>query len=326
MREKWIAAGTVLLLGVLCPYLILRICNREAAPQMVTMITEQAKTEASPEEERILSVKVLDREGTVQTQLMDDYLTCVLLCEVPASFELEALKAQAVVARTYTLRRVEKGSKHQNAAVCMDPGCCQGYKSVEEYLKAGGKSDDVDKLRSAVSQTEKLVLTYGGELIEATYFSCSGGYTEDAAAVWGSDIPYLKATKSSGEEGASHYTDTVTFTAAEFSRRLKLNAAGNAATWIEKITYTAGGGVGTMRICGQEYSGTQLRQLLELRSTAFAITALGDSVTITTKGFGHRVGMSQYGADAMAVDGKTCEQILLHYYQGVQLVQYTGSD
>ena len=136
-------------------------------------------------------------------------------------------------------------------------------------------------------------------------------------AVWGTDYPYLRATDSPGEEGAAHYTDTVTFTVAEFAEKL-----GIAQVTLGNATYTAGGGVNTISIGGKEFKGTQVRTLLGLRSTAFTIELSGERVTVTTKGFGHRVGMSQYGADAMALEGKSYREILAHYYQGTALTHF----
>jgi len=141
-------------------------------------------------------------------------------------------------------------------------------------------------------------------------------------AVWGTDIPYLRATSSPGEEDAAHYTDSVTFTAEELSNRLGLDPKGKTASWFGQTVYTAGGGVDELPICGITFKGTQLRKLLGLRSTAFSVSVEGDCVTFHTRGFGHRVGMSQYGADAMAASGSNFEEILYHYYRDTQLQQY----
>lgn len=258
----------------------------------------------------------MDNDSVVSMKL-DDYITSVVLCEMPASFEREALKAQAVVARTYALKRYETGTKHDVAAVCTEPGCCQGFKTPETYLSDGGDPTLLEKVQSAVNDTSGQILTYHDALIEATYFSCSGGMTEDAAAVWGSDIPYLQATQSPGEEMATHYVDTVQFDVSEF--KSKLGILDRNGCKISNIRYTDGGGVDTMEICGASFTGTMLRSRLGLRSTAMSIAVVGNTVTITTKGFGHRVGMSQYGAEAMAVNGATYEQILMHYYAGAEL-------
>ena len=263
---------------------------------------------------------VMNRAGNLQQMDLREYLVGVVLAEMPASFESEALKAQAVVARTYTRKRME-GGKHGQAAVCMDSGCCQGWRSGEDYLAQGGKPSAVEKVRAAVADTDGLVLRYEGRLIDATYFSCSGGVTEDAVAVWGQDVPYLKSVQSPGEEEAPRFTDRVSFSAAEFAGKLGLSAAGDPESWFGAVTYTAGGGVETMVIRGKSFSGTQLRSKLGLRSTAFEIAVSGDTITVTTRGFGHRVGMSQYGAQAMAQEGSSFSDILAHYYTGTELGQ-----
>ena len=141
--------------------------------------------------------------------------------------------------------------------------------------------------------------------------------------MWGEEIPYLQSVDSPGEEQAVHYTDSVQFTKQEFANRLHINPKEQLTTWFGNVTYTDGGGVDTIVIGGKTFKGTDLRKLLGLRSTAFTITAIGDSVHVTTKGFGHRVGMSQYGAEAMAVRGESYGQILFHYYPGTELTDYT---
>ena len=317
MKKKYCELIFVFFLGVLLPGLIFSTLKAGAAgkPEPETQPSQPMQTEPQqtvPVENPYL-LPVLMADGTEREMELEAYLVGVILGEMPADFETEALKAQAVVARTYALKRHIYGGKH-NSAVCTDAACCQAYVSEEEYLRVGGQAEMVERIRQAVLETVGQVLTYNGELIDATYFSCSGGRTEDAAAVWGADVPYLKATDSPGEEAAAHYTDTVTFPAAQFTQTL-----GASNSQIGRVTYTAGGGVDTIEIGGVSYKGTTLRQMLGLRSTAFVITVVGDTVVITTKGYGHRVGMSQYGADAMAVQGKTYEEILAHYYQGTVL-------
>ncbi len=314
-----------LMLGVVFPFLLFAFLHNHAPdiPQ------DEQRTEVSTHEtanRNVISISVLQENGETVMMDLNDYLVAVLLREMPANFELEALKAQAVVARTYTLRRhLSSNPKHTDAAVCTDSGCCQGYYAIEAYLQGGGNMEAVEKMKDAVSATIGEVLMYDDKLIEATYFSCSGGMTEDAAAVWGEEIPYLTAISSPGEENAAHYTDTVTFTLSECAKRLGVSQPDKGQQWVQSITYTPGGGVDQIQICGKIFDGTAVRQKLGLRSTVFVISVVGDTVTITTKGFGHRVGMSQYGADAMAVQGNTYRQILAHYYQGTNLVVFDGN-
>lgn len=260
-------------------------------------------------------VRVLNLENQVIEMPLEEYICAVVLREMPADFHMEALKAQAVVARTYTFRKIMTRSKHDPADVCMMSDCCQGYRDADSYLEAGGTKEMLSRIHTAVAETKGQVLVYNAQPIEATYFSCSGGMTEAAVAVWGKDVPYLQAIASPGEEGASHYTDTVRLTVAEFAQRLDLGRDVS----IGKITYTKGGGVDTIKIGQKTFDGTQIRKKLDLRSTAFVITVAGSTVTITTKGYGHRVGMSQYGADAMGNAGNSYRDILQHYYRGVSL-------
>ncbi len=292
--------------------------------QMKPEVQETAKSvlpSTEPTERKTVSVEMQLRQtdGSVTEMDLDDYLVGVVLAEMPASFEPEALKAQAVVARTYTCRAIRTGGKHGDGSVCTQFSCCQAYISPGEYLQKGGTQESVDKIADAVFRTSGQVLTYEGALIEATYFSCSGGLTEDAAAVWGTDFPYLRSVESSGEEKATWHTDMVSFTSLEFQQALGVTLAGKPAQWFGAVSYTAGGGVDTMEIGGKAYRGTELRSLLGLRSTAFSIETDENSIHITTKGYGHRVGMSQYGADAMAVNGNSYEEILTYYYQGTEL-------
>lgn len=314
---KMKAIPFALLLGLIFPLAVFGIME-QVIPSPVSEQPEQTAPTAQTQPAENRTALIQTGDGTVQEMDLETYITGVVLGEMPTDFEIEALKAQAVVARTFTAKRMVS-PKHSQAQVCVDSTCCQAYLSESDYIAKGGQQSAVDKVKSAVSETKDQILTYNGELIEATYFSCSGGRTEDALAVWGTDIPYLQATDSPGEEIATHYMDTVTFTVTEFQSLLGTSLSGTPASWIGDVTYTDGGGVKEMKLGAQTYTGTELRKQLGLRSTAFAMTILGDTVTVTTKGFGHRVGMSQYGAEAMAVQGSTYDQILIHYYQGTSI-------
>ena len=267
-----------------------------------------------------LPVLVQGADGVVTCMDMDTYLVGVVLAEMPVSFEEEALKAQAVVARTYARKAFVTGGKHGDGSICTDSACCQAFCAESAFLEAGGARTDVRKVRNAVKSTSGYVLQYGGELIEATYFSCSGGRTEDAQAVWGTDFPYLQAVSSPGEEDALYYTNTLTYSREEFLHRLGLAGPAGREITITDLTYTSGGGIESILICGRNFRGTELRKLLELPSTSLSIFLSAGEITITTRGYGHRVGMSQYGAEAMAVSGSSWKEILAHYYPGTELV------
>jgi stage II sporulation protein D len=249
-------------------------------------------------------------DGVLQEMLLSDYLTGVLLGEMPASFELEALKAQAVAARTYTLRRLEQGDELSD-----DPTVCQAYVAVENAPEKLGEDWEalLAGLRQAVQETDGQVLTYEGELISATYFSSAGGKTESAQAVWGGEVPYLVSVESPEEPSSS----TVTV-----ERETFLEALGITDVGVSSVTYTEGGGVDTMVIGGKAVTGTELRKLFGLKSTQFTMEITQDTVEFLVQGNGHRVGMSQYGAETMAQAGKTYVEILKWYYTGVEITEY----
>lgn len=309
---------TAMVMGLLLPGILLNLGVAVLDRQAVAELTEPT-VQTEPE---LVSLPMRLRTGDQLQQMdLDAYLVGVVLAEMPVTFETETLKAQAVAARTYARKAYVTGGKHGDGSLCDSPSCCQAYMTEEAFLARGGTREGLEKVRSAVLETSGLVLTYEGELIEATYFSCSGGSTESAVAVWGTDYPYLQAVDSPGEENALHDRDTVTFSLEQFQAALGSVLPEDPQTWFREVTYTPGDGVDTMVIGEETYTGKQLRSLLGLRSTAFSMQVQADAVTITTRGYGHRVGMSQYGADAMAVTGSDFRQILAHYYPGTQVTR-----
>ena len=333
--EKGIAVGFAALLLALCIAAFPVLLERAPEPMQPSETATEAMvpaTEASVPEAMGTStaLAVLMPDGAVREMDLETYLVGVVLGEIPADFAQEAQKAQAVVARTFALRQ-KVHPKHEQAAVCTDPSCCQCWIDPESYLAQPGRDDsDVRRVKEAVRATSGEVLTYEGELIEATYFSCSGGRTEAAAAVWGSDVPYLQSVDSPGEEPlAVHDRDETELPAGEFAALLEkeepaANFSGPENGWVGQTVWTAGGGVETIELGGVRFRGIRLRTLLGLRSTAFTIRVEDGTVTITTRGYGHRVGMSQYGAQAMAQEGKTYAEILAHYYVGTRLEKQTA--
>ena len=258
-------------------------------------------------------------EGEIVSMSLYEYVLGAVLGEMPTSFSTEALKAQAVACRTYALR-LYSHRKHGAAAVCTDPGCCMNWVSEQEYAAAHSQ-EAIAPAEDAVRQTDSAAIYYEGALIDAVFFSCSGGRTEDAADVWGGEVPYLHAVDSPDEQ-APHNTDSVTASKSEFAAILmEANEMAvfseDGTGWVGQITYTNGGGVATAELGGCIFTGVQLRRLFGLYSTAFTLEFQGETAVFTTHGFGHRVGMSQYGADAMAKAGKGYQDILQWYYQGV---------
>ena len=325
MNKIWRQIIVAFLAGVLMPQAMLRVGSwmvpSEPEPMEQTQVLTTAQTE-STKPDLVVTVNylpVLISDDRIVMMELEEYILGVVLAEMPASFHTEALKAQAVAARTYALRRYVLGDRHTDKAVCTNPHCCQAYMTQEQYLKSHGSSADVLRVQEAVLATRGQILTYQGNLAETTYFACSGGRTEDAVAVWGTDIPYLQAVDSPGEENANSYWRSNYFTKEEFENALGRSLSGSPESWLGKQTFTDGSGVATMVIGGITYTGTQLRKLLGLNSTVFTMEADAAGILVETYGNGHRVGMSQYGADAMAQQGSNYQQILLHYYCGTRI-------
>ena len=311
----------VLLLIFAVPNLMFSWLSNQMKDTPSPVFTDELPTEAIESSQRTLLVK---HGEDILTLDLESYVLGVLFGEMPAEFEPEALMAQAVATRTYTLRRVANQMKHEDANLCTEAQCCQAYMTIAEYVASGGDDVDVAKMQEAVNRTKGQVLTYDGKLIEATYFSCSGGKTEDAVDVWGQSVPYLKSVDSPGEESCRHYSREIVFMKQVFLAKMGLPSNMALNTHNILTTYTEGGGIDILQIGDHAFSGVQLRSLLSLPSTAVSLTFKEDSVVISVKGNGHRVGMSQYGADAMAVSGKTYTQILSHYYPGTKLEVFTA--
>ena len=293
----------------------------EALPPAVTVqAAAPGRQTPSYDEETFIRLLV---DGRTEALSLHDYLIGVVMSELPAAFEQEAMRAQAIASRTFALHC----AKHEGADVCADSGCCQCW-ADERTLRerfGDGYEEYHSRAAAAVECTDGQVLEYGGALIDATFFSCSGGMTEDAVAVWGGSVPYLRAVESPGEEDARNYHTEARFTAEEFAQILLAEApearlTGDPAAWLGAIEPTPGQGVGRVRIGGVSLPGTTLRRIFGLRSTRFSLTWDGEAFHFDVYGYGHRVGMSQYGAQAMAEQGADAETILKTYYTGVELV------
>ena len=293
---------------ILLPFCVVSFISKLFSKETIQKPTEVQGNIAVSESK---SIPVLMPNGETAHIDTEEYVLRVVLAEMPTNFEEEAIKAQAVLARTYALKHKQSMTKHGVGAVCTSSDCCQAF-----YNKDIPEDESIQKALSAVNATKGMVLTYLNELIEATYFSCSGGLTENASDVWGEVVPYLVSTESKGEEDSEHYISTITMSEQEFFVKLGLNE--NDIEILNPV-YTDGGGVAEIQICEKLFTGMQVRKLLNLKSTAFHISAVGDNVIITTKGYGHRVGMSQYGANAMARDGHTYDEILTYYFPCTRL-------
>ncbi len=309
-----------LISGLLCLVFLVVPLPRAAGADAVeaTIAATEAPSESAPPEEPLppfdaaTEITLRTADG-LRTLPLDKYLVGVLLAEMPADFPSAALEAQAIAARTFTLQKLN-AHKHSDADICSDSACCQGWLDPE--------GTNCGALELAVRDTDGLVVTYDDALIDATFFSCDGGRTESALAVWGSNVAYLQAVDSPESDDSRRYAEEKQFSEQELLDLLRAahpEIAPGDVPWFRDLTYTDGGGLATATIGGVTLTGPELRRLLGLRSTDMEIAQGSGAVTIRTQGFGHRVGLSQYGAKAMAEEGSDFVEILTHYYQGTSI-------
>ena len=270
-------------------------------------------------------VRVLNGE-TCMDLALEDYLTGVVAAEMPADFEPEALRAQAVAARTYTLYCAYTG-RHRDADVCTDYRCCQAWKSDAAMRESwgGAYADRLVRVRDAVRATAGQYLRYEAAPVFAAFHSSSPGFTEDCGAIW-SSLPYLVSVPSpESAETVPNFISRVECSPLDFrdtllSARPEADFTGEPADWIGALTRDRSGRVAELTLGGVPFTGVRLRELFALRSTAFALEYADGVFRFTVAGFGHGVGMSQYGANVMAAEGADCAAILAHYYPGTELV------
>ena len=280
---------------------------------------------AAVHHDRDVTLTIQDGDTTEQMTL-ERYLTGVVRGEMPASFEMEALRAQAAAERSYVYYQLAAGRKdaHPDADFCTDHTCCSAYLSeTAAREKWGGDFAPWNtRVEQAVSDTDGQVVLYNGRPILAVFHSSSAGRTAAAGDVWSGDLPYLVSVDSpEGEETVPNYYSTVTFTAAEAKEKLlaahpELKLSGTPDRWFGAAAENGSGRVETVSVGGTDIEGTELRRIFGLRSACFTVAADSESVTFRVTGYGHGVGMSQYGANQLAREGKTWQEILEWYYTG----------
>ena len=259
---------------------------------------------------------------------IDEYIYGTVSAEMPVSYDIEALKAQAIVSRTYTLYQTANSHKHGDADVCDDYKCCQAWISKDDRLsrwKKSAREENWKKIVNAVDSTKGKIITYKGKPIDAFFHSNSGGKTEAVINVWGgSNFPYLQSVETAGENNYSEYNSEVKFTKDELLKKLEEKHPDIKIDFKEKdvikiIEYTESGRVKTIKFGNIQIAGTEARTLLGLKSTNFSFIIDNDNITFSVIGYGHGVGMSQTGADSMAKSGSSAEEIIKHFYTGVEI-------
>jgi stage II sporulation protein D len=270
------------------------------------------------------------KTGEIEELPIDEYLYGVVSAEMPVKYDIEALKAQAVVARTYTIYQItHSNGKHGDTDICDNYACCQAWISKEDRFAKWEKKEAEDnwqKIVNAVDSTQGKVITYSGEVIDAFFHSNSGGITETASNVWGGqNFPYLQSVETSGEDEYSEYNSEVEISKEELINKIRKKHSEIEINYDEQdsikiIELTESGRVKTIKLGNIEIAGTELRTLLGLKSTNFSFEIRDNSVIFFVKGYGHGVGMSQTGADSLAKQGINYEDIIKHFYYNVQIV------
>lgn len=284
---------------------------------IVLLIQTKEKTTVHFQTNQIVRVK-REKKNTIEQVPLENYVVGVLSGEMPTTFPMEALKAQAVAARTYVLRKIEYAKEQEYDVV--DTVANQVYYNQDE-LKERWKdeyNEKIERIQQAVLETQGEYLTYQGEIAQAFFFSTSTGYTENCEEVFQESLPYLKSVKSDWEKDVSPvFEDSKTFTIEEFYQKLNLDV--NSAFSVQITKQTSTGRIKTLNINGKNFNATDVTKILGLRSSFFEIQKKDNQIIIHTKGFGHGVGMSQYGAYGMAQNGANYQEILKYYYQGIEI-------
>ncbi|GIP21794.1 stage II sporulation protein D [Paenibacillus sp. J22TS3] len=341
-RQIVAAAALIAAAALTLPALVISLRGQGPVPGAVSQpapVRVPAKPVPAPaaKPQEMTPVRVyLSKTGAVETLPLEEYVAGVLAAEMPATFELEALKAQAIAARTFIVRRLADGDTSGvpgRAADVTDTVAHQAYLSRHalKKWKTDGEADKLARIQKAVHATAGTIMTYQGKPITASFFSASNGYTENSEEYWNYKIPYLRSVPSPWDTKLDpDYKETVTMSLSSVFNKLGLAqpsipaVAGQAAgtrSLFEIVSSTTGHRVKEAKIGGTTFSGREIREKLGLRSSQFRFDPEGNQVKITTYGYGHGVGMSQWGANGMAKEGYTVNQILEHYYTGIQFAQ-----
>jgi stage II sporulation protein D len=318
---SFLIAATLLIPAVL----VLPFKDGKASGKLGIDLTQATPTKESSASSRDAAVEVAvyrSSKSTIENVLLEDYLVGVVAAEMPADFNKEALKAQALTARTYIVKKmlskdnlgVPKGAEVTdttfNQVYMNDAEQRKNWKADYEWKKK--------KILDAVRSTSGQILTYKGEPIEASFFSTSNGYTENSEDYWSNKLPYLRSVPSPWDINSEKFTSKKEFSVKDFEAKLGVKVGSSSK--IGKITeLTAGKRVGKVDFNGKVLTGKDIRDKLDLKSSDFSWIRKGDNIIVTTKGYGHGVGMSQYGANGMAQEGKNYKDIVKYYYKGVAI-------
>jgi stage II sporulation protein D len=319
-----IVLGSILfIVTLLIPTLLVIPFTEKTKGSLVEDPQPQAMTTTAVENGASIAVPVYRTEKQIIEEIpLEQYVVGVVASEMPASFEMEALKAQALAARTYIVQQLlhEMSLRTPEGAEVTDTVGHQVYKDLEDLKKQWGAdySWRLERITEAVNATAGQIITFNGTPIDASFFSTSNGYTENSEDYWSNEFPYLRSVASPWDEKSPKYLSSITIPITEFENKLGVNLSNGSE--IGKITSrTEGRRVGSVQIGEKKFTGRYIRDELKLNSSDFNWERKGNVIVITTKGYGHGVGMSQYGANGMAEEGKTYQDIVKYYYQGIEI-------
>ncbi len=316
MKKYFLVYFSVIAAMLFLPLIIVKISTAgvPAAPQKMR------------EEKNFTVTAYIKNEDRVMEMDLEEYICGVVSAEMPASFPLEALKAQAVAARSYVMNKIEKNldlPEHHGAQVCTDSAHCKAWMSREERMgkwAAEEAEGNMRKIERAVYDTKGEIITYGGEPAVAVFYAISSGKTENSKEVWGGDVPYLQSVESPHDVNAPGYSSQEVMTLEEFKNKFKAAhpEADFEGKWYSGEIRSQGGAVAQAEIGGVKVKGTEIRTIYGLRSHNFTLK-LGEKAVFDVVGYGHGVGMSQWGAKFYAEEGKSYRDILRIYYSGVEI-------
>ena len=326
LKPMIILISIVIIVIILVPaMLVLPFSDDETSGKLAENIEQKGTNQRSKKNSTEGAVEVAvyrTASKEIQNLPLESYLIGVVAAEMPADFEKEALKAQALTARTYIVNQLIQNNRLglPDGADVSDSEMHQVFKNDQELKALWGSDYDwkIKKITEAVQETSGQILTYEGNPITATFFSTSNGYTENSEDYWKAAYPYLKSVSSPWDTKSPKFHNKVVMSVAEFEQKLGVNVSDSSqiGTIIER---TSGKRVGVVEIGGKTLTGKQIREKLNLMSSDFDWERQGDQIAITTKGYGHGVGMSQYGANGMAQEGKDYQDIVKYYYKGVAI-------
>jgi stage II sporulation protein D len=303
--------------------LVLPFIDGKASGKLGQDLTKQTATKTlTPTADSAVTVSVYrTKQSQIETVPLENYLVGVVAAEMPADFNEEALKAQALTARTYIVKKlVSKDTMGvPKGAQVSDTILNQAYINEDEMRRNWGTAYEGKhkKILDAVRSTDGQILTYNGQAITATFFSTSNGYTENSEDYWTGSIPYLRSVPSPWDKKSDKFNSQKVISIPDFEAKLGVKISGNKIGDVTELT--AGKRVGKVNINGKVLTGKEIREKLDLRSSDFSWVRKSNNIIITTKGYGHGVGMSQYGANGMAQEGKNYKDIVKYYYKGVEI-------